>query len=90
MGVQAGHLRHQLVTTVAQTVGLNSGIPPPLLFIQAGQQQVHLVVQGLIRMGGFLLATRTLAPMDAGTRHGTLQCVRGGCTRNILHLVLEL
>jgi hypothetical protein len=78
LGVQAGHVRDQLVTTMAQTVGLDRGIPPPLLFIQAGQQQVHLVVQGLIRMGSFLLAMRTLAPMDFGTRHGTLQCVRGG------------
>jgi len=36
LGVQAGYVRDQLVTTVTQTVGLDRGIPPPLLFIQAG------------------------------------------------------
>ena len=59
-------MRDPWVTTLAQTVGLDRGIPPPLLFIEAGQQHVHLVAQGLIRMGAFLLAMRTLASMDFG------------------------
>jgi hypothetical protein len=70
--VQAGHVCDEVVTPMAQPVRLDRRIPPPLLCIQAGQQQVHLVVQGLIGMGGFPLTLRTLAPMDCGTGHGTL------------------
>jgi hypothetical protein len=40
LGIYTSDVRHQLVTTMVQTIGLDGGIPPPLLFIQAGQQYV--------------------------------------------------
>jgi hypothetical protein len=48
-----------------------------VLFLQARQEQVHVVMQPLIGMRGFLLAMRTLALMDFGTGHSVLPCVRG-------------
>jgi hypothetical protein len=77
LGIHTGDVRYQVVTTMPQTVGLVGGIPLPLLFIQTGQQHVHLVVQRVIWMWGFLPAMRTLALMDGSTRHGALQRVTG-------------
>jgi hypothetical protein len=87
LGIEAGKLRQQLVTLVADAVGLDGGIPLPLLFIQVRQQQVHLVMQHLIRMRSFLLAMRTLALMDFGTRHSALQGFKSYGKLSILHLV---
>jgi hypothetical protein len=87
--IQPGHVRDQLVTPVPEAVGLDGGIPSPLLFIQAGQQQVHLVVPHLIRMRGVLLAMRTLAPVDFDIWHGTLQCIRSVEKKCILPLASE-
>jgi hypothetical protein len=47
-----------------QLLGLQGYVPSALLLIQTTQQQVHLMVQFLVRMIVSLLATRTLALMD--------------------------
>jgi len=52
-------LRHQLSPTVSQLLRFEGYIPSSLLLIQTTEEQIHLVVQFLIRMVSWLLAIRT-------------------------------
>jgi len=61
--VQARDLGEQPISPSANAGGLHRYIPAALLFIQSAQQQIHLPMQLLIRMGRFLLAMGALALM---------------------------
>ena len=50
---------------MSQSVGFDRHIPTPLLFIQAAQQEIHLLMKSLIGMLTALLTVRTLAGMNA-------------------------
>jgi hypothetical protein len=49
---------------MSQLLGLQGHVPTALLLIQTTEQQVHLMVQLLVRMTVRLLAIGTLALMD--------------------------
>jgi hypothetical protein len=70
---------------MAQALGFQRRIPAPLGFVQATHQQVHLGMQGAIRMVALLLAARALAFDDLwGHREALLP--RGGSTDGSLYL----
>jgi hypothetical protein len=54
---------------VPEPVRLQGDVPAALLFIQAGEKQVHLGVPRLIRMRERLAAVDTLALMHGRSRH---------------------
>jgi hypothetical protein len=62
--IQARDLREQPIATCTHAVGLHCDIPAALLFIQAAQQQIHLSMEFLVRVGRFLLAMGALTLMD--------------------------
>lgn len=62
--VQACDLREQAISTGTDAVGLHRDIPATLLFIQSAQQQIHLPMEFLIWMNGFLWAMGALAWMN--------------------------
>jgi len=55
--IQAGDLRKEHIATVTHLFGLQGYVPTPLLFIQAAEKQVHLMMKLPIRM---LLGLATL------------------------------
>jgi hypothetical protein len=59
--VQAGNLGQQPITTMANPVGLQRDIPAALGFIEPTEQEIHLLMQGPIRMIAWLLTLGTLA-----------------------------
>jgi len=63
--VQPRDLREQTKATMSQSVGFHRHIPTPLLFIQAAQQEIHLLMKSLVGMLTALLAVRALAGMNA-------------------------
>src|SRR5258707_1682187 len=49
---------------------LDGGVPSPLLLIEPTEQEVHLLVDFLVRMGFLAKAVGALAVMDFLLRHG--------------------
>jgi len=56
-------LGQQAISSVTHPLGLQGYVPAALLFIQAAQKQIHLLMQFLIRMIDLLSATGTLTDM---------------------------
>jgi hypothetical protein len=62
--IHPGDLRQQRITAMADLFGLQGHEPPTLLFVQAAEQQIHLMMELAVRMIGRLQAVATLAGMD--------------------------
>jgi len=58
-------------TTMTELPGLQSRVPPSLLFVQAAEEQIHLAVEFLVGMVFCLLTVRTLALMDGSFGHAS-------------------
>jgi hypothetical protein len=62
--IHRGDLRQQGITAMADLLGLQGHEPPPLRFVQAAEQYLHLLMQLSVRMIRRLPAVATLAGMD--------------------------
>lgn len=70
---------------MAEALGFQCAILPPLGLVQATQEQIHLGMQGAIRMVAFLLAARAVA-VDDLCGHGEALLPRGGSADASLYL----
>ena len=59
--VHTGNLGQQAVAAVPNPVGFYGHIPAALRFVEATEQQIHLLVQHPFGMVAFLKAARALA-----------------------------
>jgi hypothetical protein len=73
LDINIGDLGQQEIATFTYPVGFHGYIPTALLLIQATQKQIYLVMQLLIWMKCFLLATGTLTNVYLGYRHWYLR-----------------
>jgi hypothetical protein len=64
LDVQAGDQGQQAVPAVAELLGFQGGEPAPLRLVQTVEQQVHAVVQDLVRMRPVGLTVGALAAMN--------------------------
>jgi len=62
--IHPGDLRQQRITTMADLLGLQGHKPATLLFVQATEKYIHLMMQLSVRMIRRLQAVATLAGMD--------------------------
>jgi hypothetical protein len=62
--IHPGDLRQQRITAMADLFGLQGHEPAPLLFVQAAEKYIHLMMQLSVRIIRRLPAVATLAGMD--------------------------
>src|SRR5262249_25940058 len=68
--VEAGDEGQQAVAAVADALGLDAGVQPPLLLVEAAEQQVQVAVEFVVGVLPGLLTTGTSARTDAALAHG--------------------
>ncbi len=66
--VQAGNDREQFVPAMSDTLRFMSHHPAALLFIQPAEEKIETLVNGLLRMLGFLRAYWTGTNMNSSDR----------------------